>query len=81
MRRCLYIVPLLMLVACSNQSPPSNSATVRTNPEPVEPAQPALFHVGGAEAFDTAGIDAVVLPIDLERVECDSGHAGRTLSE
>jgi len=41
MRRWLYVVPLLMLAACSNQSRPSNSAAVKANPEPVEQAQPA----------------------------------------
>jgi hypothetical protein len=40
MPRCLYVVPLLMLAACSNHSRPSSSAAVKTNPEPVERAQP-----------------------------------------
>jgi hypothetical protein len=41
MRRWLSVVPLLMLVACSNHSTPPSSAAPKTNPEPVERAQPA----------------------------------------
>jgi hypothetical protein len=41
MSRCLYVVPLLMLAACSNHPRPSSSAAPQTNPEPVERAQPA----------------------------------------
>ena len=40
-RRWLYVVPLLMLAACSNHSSPSASSAPKTNPEPVERAQPA----------------------------------------
>ena len=40
MRRWLSVVPLLMLAACSNHSAPSSSAALKTNPEPVERAQP-----------------------------------------
>jgi hypothetical protein len=41
MRRWLSVVPLLILVACSNHPTLSSSAALRTNPEPVERAQPA----------------------------------------
>jgi hypothetical protein len=66
MPRCLYVVPLLMLAACSNHSPPSSSATVRTNPEPVERAQPAPppegSVAGPAPSAEAAAPVAVVIP-------------------
>jgi hypothetical protein len=50
MPRCLYVVPLLMLAACSDHSRPSSSAAVKTNPEPVERTQPAPEPLRSSEA-------------------------------
>ena len=66
MRRWFYVVPLLMLAACSNHSRPSSSAAVKTNPEPVERVQPAPPPEGlvaePAPPAETAAPPAVVIP-------------------
>jgi hypothetical protein len=76
MRRWLFVVLVLMLVACSNHSTPSSSAALKTNPEPVERAQPAPppegFVAEPAPSTEAPAPAAVVIPRDsVLRVQID----------
>ena len=62
MRRWLYVVPLLMIAACSNHSRPSSSAAVERNPEPVAPAQPARSPEEPAPSTEALVPAPVVIP-------------------
>jgi len=66
MCRWLSVVPLLMLAACSNHSAPSSSAALKTNPEPVERAQPVPppegFVAEPAPSTETPPPAPVVIP-------------------
>jgi hypothetical protein len=79
MRWWIRVVPLLLLAACSNHSRPSSSATAaKTNPEPVERAQPAdppeASVAEPAPATEASAPSAVVIPrSSVLRVRIDQG--------